>query len=317
MKLFKLTLAIAIAAILANGATAYADATHTSTGDGGDWNVAGTWDVNAVPHAGDDVIISAGDIVYVDDPGMECTNLTIEAVSGAGTGGELQVQDNGVLTVLGALIVEDGATSTKSGKVDMQSGGVLEVSGSITVGADALFEFTADSGEGRTQPIVRATATGVDLDGTFSGSGSLGGRFDEDANDYFEIVGSDAVLFSFSPIYITTPIRCNGATASFTLSGDVENDGTILATNGGDVEFSGVNSRIDANSSGLFQVTASSTMWFDMGGDAAITSGADFNISAGLMQFSRQLSTDGGYQQTGGTCLVVANESFTATGAYP
>jgi hypothetical protein len=208
-----------------------------------------------------------------------------------------------------AVVVQNGGTLNMESTA--HSTGILIVRDSITV--NGTFNFNEST---YAQPIVQAAGPGVDLEGTFGGSGTYGGLFKQTSYYYFEIVGSADVLFSFSPIRITCPIRCVGSTATFTLSGDVENDGTIRATNGGDVTFDS-NSTINAACSGLFEVThANSIMLFDMSSSAAITSGADFNVSAGRMQYSQTLSTTGGYRQTGGTCQADAGKSFTATGAY-
>ena len=50
----------------------------TSNGSFGDWNSAGTWTLGAVPTSGDDVIITAGDIVTVD-ASAAARDLTVQA----------------------------------------------------------------------------------------------------------------------------------------------------------------------------------------------------------------------------------------------
>jgi len=50
---------------------------YTSIGTGGNWSVASTWDLNAVPQATDDVVIAAGTTVTVDS-NAQCRQLTIE-----------------------------------------------------------------------------------------------------------------------------------------------------------------------------------------------------------------------------------------------
>ncbi len=201
-------------------------------------------------------------------------------------------------------IVVNGGSLTFGGAVT-NDGTVIVNSGSTTFSSSAANDGTmiANGATITFSSSVTNDATIIANGGTITFSGAV-------TNDGTIIANGGTITFSGAVTNDGT-IIANGGTITFT--GDVENDGTVTAS-GGDITFSGT---VNAGSGGKFHVTrAASDMTFNMSGSATITSGADFNLSAGRLWFQQTLTTDGGYQQTGGTTEVAAGKTFTATGAY-
>ena len=201
-------------------------------------------------------------------------------------------------------IVVNGGSLTFSGAAS-NDGTVIVNSGSSTFSNSAANDGTiiANGATITFSSSVTNDATMIANGGTITFSGAV-------TNDG-TILANGGTITASGAVTNDGTIIANGGT--ITLNGDVENDGTVTAS-GGDITFSGT---VNAGSGGKFHVTAAaSDMTFNMSGSATITSGADFNLSAGRLYFQQTLTTDGGYQQTGGTTEVAAGATFTATGAY-
>ena len=282
MKCFKLTLAIALAAIFVSAVTAEALERRSTTG--GRWQDTGTWVGGTVPVDGDDVIIEEGHIVTVEYGTAEVNTIVIrDSTAEDDTPGELHLKSGATLAVRVSIDVED------------------------TQAVPGVFDSIDTT---TTTPIVQASrissAVTDTLDGPYFCGAALGINYTgENSDDAFQLLSGG------------TMTSTGGKT---TMSADFENDGLITANgtaNNYDIEFDG-SCALATGCAGKFEVTtANAEMIFTLSGNVAISAAdCDFNISAGRMQFSRVVSTTGGYQQTGGTCLVDAGDSFTATGAY-
>ena len=284
MKLFRLTTAIAIAfmAISYVDSNAALAASFTST-TSGDWDDGATWGLNSpgtegtdYPGASDDATVSAGDTVDVDTL-VKVNNLTIQ----------------------------DATEGNTPGKIDMQADGELQVNSSVCVETaevvDGIWDFSASS---TATPIVKAMGDDISLKGVVCLSGSQGGTFASDqGTDHFAVTTGNTLSFI-----------CTGGVADFT--GLLEVDGTLQA-NEGDVTFSG--SFVETSSVGTFKVShASSTMRFNQSADACFddgggpADGADFEISAGVLDIDQSVSTIGNLTATGGKIVVAAGEAFKA-----
>lgn len=125
-------------------------ATITSVGTGA-WNTAGTWDLNRVPVAGDNVVIAAGNTVTLITTAGVCTNLTV-ASTGMLSIGAIAITVSGTTDVSGTLeITSATGVKTFTGLVTINSGGVWTNSSAnspITMngGLTNNGSFTAGSG---------------------------------------------------------------------------------------------------------------------------------------------------------------------------
>ena len=277
MKLFKSTTAIAIAALLMSGATAQGVTRNLSAVASGDWN-----DDDAVWKIG-----GVGDFVVAPDSDDNATILTGVTVT---------------VDKFATLGVAEAATLTvdASGILTMEHDGQLELGTALTI--TGTFQFD-DQTEG-TIPILRA-ASNLVISGdivTVSGANE-GGKIEMDASQSVRL-SSGTISSQYGPIVVTA---------------DFENDGTMTANGGAagyDITFTGA---IASGSTGLFQVTAtnsdmifnhSSAVCLDDGGSPA--AGADFVVSAGIMQFKQDLSTIGDLTFTGGKIIADASMTYTA-----
>jgi hypothetical protein len=268
MKLFKLTLTVAIVAFLSNAAMA---TTWYSTGNNA-WSTANSWNTArngqgtpGNPAANDEVVIQDGHTVTVSTTTVSVTGVSIESGS---TGGTLRMESTGATT--GQLMVQDYIRNN---------------------GAFVFNEST------NTRPIVTADNTTCEIRGQFTMTGSQGGQFTDSGSNAFKVRDGDEITFLGS------------STAQ--ISAPFEVDGTLEA-DGANVTFSDVVSAGE----GLFRViNEASTVLFASGSSGSLTD-ADFKITDGTLQFSVNITTTGGYQQTGGTCVVDAGATFTASGAY-
>ncbi len=293
MKLFKLTLAIAVGTFFLVGTTAEAGEVFRTIADGA-WNNSDTWEWvsgdrnnEAYPQDTDeDATIREGDTVHVTSSTAICGTLTIDGFSDA--------------------------------ILSMEDAGVLQVETSVTVTAPGVFRFNANSG---TQPKVRATGVGVDLEGPFSAPGSLGGLFDRTSTYDFDVLEGETATFDgpydvtiSAPIDVDGTLTCTGGTVS--MSAQVDNGGTINA-NAGNVTFTG---SFITTALGTFQVShASSTMLFNQSAAVCFEDnsgppddGADFTISAGVFDIDQSVRSCGNLSFTGGSIQVAANEAFAA-----
>jgi hypothetical protein len=282
MKLFKLTLTIAVVACFAAATTTEAaDISSNGTG-GGAWNQAGSWS-GGIPGPDDNVTILNGDDIVVND----------ETAS------------------VDTVLVQNGGTLTMQSTVSTQS--ILVVQNSLKVDSSATFRFNESTYD---RPIVRADAARCDLAGEFGGIGSQGGMFDDSGSGHdFEIINSEAVSFTLSnTITVDTAIWC--VSGSLTVSTDIENDGEIRA-DGGTVTFAS-GSTLNDNSAGWFMVTDdSSTMQFDHNDSTVPSMSAHFRATHGTLDIDESITTSGGCRLDSGTTVAVAGGAvFTATGAY-
>lgn len=274
MKCFKLTLAIALSAIFLSAATAEAATTYYSNGTG-NWRGENAWQTGSCPEgtpAGANYPV-AGDTAYI------CDNHTMTV--------------NGT-QALAVLIVNDANDAI----LNMASGDILIVSGSVTVNGSGVFRFNSSGG---TAPIVRANAAGVDLEGPFTMEGSDGGLFDRTSTYTFDVLVNKTVTFI-------------GAYLATISAPDLEVDGTINA-NAADVTFSG--GFEESTSLGTFQVShANSTMRFNQTAEVCFddgsSDGANFTISAGVLDIDQSVRTLGDLTFTGGQIEVAAGEVFAA-----
>lgn len=135
---------------------------------GGDWNLAGNWDLNRVPTAGDDVVIpdlaaAGADQTITFGSGTVTVQSITNAESLAVSGGTLTTNGNlagpGQLLVQGGTFRFAGASWTNTSTVT-QSGGTVQLGGTFRV-AD-LGAFTGTAG------TVSATGTLDDPGATLS-----------------------------------------------------------------------------------------------------------------------------------------------------
>ncbi|MCG8405761.1 MAG: DUF4097 domain-containing protein [Phycisphaerales bacterium] len=315
MKLLKSTAAIAaiLAVSYANNTTSAA--TFTSVTDG-DWNKGATWGLvgndegTHYPGANDDAIISTGDRVDIGSMTVSVNSLVIRDIA-SGTPGILEMQDSGVLQIESSIDVEDSETVP----------GVLRFVGT-----------TGTPGE------LRAAAAGVTLDGPYTVPQALGAKFGFDlSNDSFSFQSGATLSTASGDVTISSLFTNNGVldatsgdisiTGTFTnnldailrstggavtVSGASENDG-IYQVNGANMTISG---QLDTASTGMFRLTSNHTMTFQDGSEVTGDISAHFNVQDGTLLFNGSHSTDGGFEQTGGTVQVDANESFEAKGLY-
>lgn len=201
-----------------------------------------------------------------------------------------------------SVTIRDSILWSSNGELQLKSGAVLKVRGSIDVKDSLIFCGRIDGTDATgATPIIRACNNGtpvtVTLDGPFDlSTGPIGITFDsEGRGDGFRLLPGGTIK-SISTVTIAAPF---------------ENDGLVWAESG-DLKFT---CTIGAGSSGLFKATWG-TMVFDLTCAACITSGADFRVGAGVMRFKADVSTNGGYKQTGGAAVVEAGVTFSATGPY-
>ena len=216
-------------------------------------------------------------------------------------GDNLCVPNNCTYTISGSESY-DTVTVKAGGTLLLVGGAELEIGTALTINGSGLFQFN-DQTEG-TIPILRA-ASNLVISGdivTVSGANE-GGKIEMDASQSVRL-SSGTISSQYGPIVVTA---------------DFENDGTMTANGGAagyDITFTGA---IASGSTGLFQVTAtnsdmifnhSSAVCLDDGGSPA--AGADFVVSAGIMQFKQDLSTIGDLTFTGGKIIADASMTYTA-----
>jgi hypothetical protein len=193
MKLFKLTLAIALGAFSIAAPTS--EATTFYSRARGNWNNPSTWSssCNGLPGF---TYPQAGDTAYI------CGH-TVTVIGRDGTA------EAAIVVVLDA----NGAV------LRMDDDGRLEVSGSVTVNGTGVFEFYADDEE--TRPDLRATGEGVDLAGTISFPGEAGGRLSPNSNiDYFEVPSSSVTFSGGGSLELDAPLKATGGDVTFTMAFD-------------------------------------------------------------------------------------------------
>ncbi len=189
---------------------------------------------------------------------------------------------NGTAVVAVVLIADSG-----SAILTMEDGGLLRVETSLTVSGSGVCRFNTAN----TRPNLQAASPSVDLSGTIAFPGTAGGQLtSENSTDYFDVPSG---------------------TCTFSGSYGVENDARLYVSGG----TLNIENEIEAASGGWFKVS-SGTMDFNHITARTITSGADFYVAGGTMRFREDITTDGGFKQTGGTVTVDAGEAFTATGAF-
>ena len=114
----------------------YSSATWTGNGDGSDWNDAGNWSQNNVPHGNTSVIIKNGGQVSIGPGGSDGNAAVIEIETGC----SLTVNDAHSLIVGFYGILSGGALNIDGGvsfgtDLDVQSGGSVNVNtGSLKIG---------------------------------------------------------------------------------------------------------------------------------------------------------------------------------------
>jgi len=195
--------------------------TFTSTGGGGNWNTAATWDQNAVPTSGSSVVIAAGSPVTLNASTASLKNLTINSqfdlsnnsytVSGAGT---LAVGSTGSLLV-GGIVPSGFATTT----IDPAS--------------------TVNFNSGSTQSIPALTYGNLTLSGgsakntAATGTVAVGGIFNVNA-------GTTCNLGS-STLTVTGATSVSGIVNSSIATGLKTFTGAVTVNSGGTWDLSGFN----------------------------------------------------------------------------
>jgi hypothetical protein len=206
MKLFKLTLTVAIVALLSNAAMAttwYSQGTH-------DWGTNNAWNttrngsgVDGNPADGDKVVIQDGHTVTIAS-----TTNSVEGV-----------------------YIEDGVSG---GTINMRSSGNLKVREYITNNAAFIFGESTNS-----TPVVTAdatSATACEIRGVFTMSGSKGGQFTitADSGNSFKVESREEVIFEDAyDIDIAASIENDGIihasdAGDITFSTEVSNNSTGL-----------------------------------------------------------------------------------------
>ena len=246
-------------------------ATIASVGSGR-WQDISTWD-NGVPQAGDDVVIDAGDTVTLEITTAEINSIVIRGTN-AGTPAELRLKAGAVLRVAESVEVEHGQA------------------------VPGVFWFELDASP---VPQVRAMASGVTLDGTFTGgAGVLSGS--EDASS-FTVEQGATVTFENSVLTNNTTVIVNGG--SLTIYAALTNNGT-LTVDSGDLTLSGAttnNEKIVANGG---------TIDFD----AAVTNNETVRAESGAITFNGAVTTSGEIWAKGGDITFAGTISGGSTGKF-
>jgi hypothetical protein len=135
---------------------------YTSVGAGGNWNTPATWDLNAVPPAGSNVVIANGAPVTVDVNTASLNNLTINSTLSTGTftvsgTGTLTLASTGTLQVGGANNFPSGFTTNT-----LNSGSTVEYNGSVaqTVATQSYSNLKINNASGASLAAA-TTATGL------------------------------------------------------------------------------------------------------------------------------------------------------------
>ena len=231
--------------------TALAD-THTSVASG-NWNTNGTWDKNAVPAAGDDVIIASGHTVTMDGNEGYCTNLTINGTANWGQ----------------ARTTNASGNLTLSGTISGSATGVLKVTGNLSVpsGATAAIQrntltITGTSSIDGTVNFNTSTAGTK----TFVGLVTIneGGIWDNSINEAVTICGGIANAGTFTGgsgtyTFDTTSTQALGGSQTLTFAGIISVSAGITLTNSGTVTMTGTGAGRLAGA-GTFVNDASATL---------------------------------------------------------
>ena len=284
-----------------------------------------------------DAVIQPGHTVYLDSTD-NVANVTVEDVA-QGSPGVLEVRACGILVVTGGIDVEDdlAVAGILQLKEDTGDAPIIRAGSQSTVTLDGSFTVTGLSGctfdnlEGGSFHLLSgstlATSGGpltisapIENDGSITTGGNnlvtISGTVKSGSTGTFT-AASGHMTVSGNLEDPTATFSATGSTSTMTFSGNVDMDG-IIEANGGDVTFNSL-CLINNDSIGTFRVTnANSTMRFDHSDTTApsLTGDADFQVTAGTMRWSSDLTTAGGYQQTGGTIRADAGVTFTANGAY-
>jgi len=237
-----------------------AQGVFTSAADG-DWDDTSSWtftgtDADGIPDADDDVTVQSIHTIDVDPTGtVEVLNLTIEGTL-AYTG------NNRTLNVGGNLIMNGNSSITGNG-----NSRVLNVSGSFTVSS------------GATSSIAGQTIT---VTGTTTLSGSL-------------TITNNSGTKTFSSIVVDgTGSWINSSTESFTINGDITNNGawTGCSGNGCLYDLTSSSGTISGSSTTTFaDLNLSAPASFSNSGDVVITDdftgdGTFSNASNGSLELS-------------------------------
>lgn len=294
MKSFKMTLAVALAAVLTMTVSAQAAELFHTTGSGGTWNNSGSWQWQSgtgahtnYPQAGDTAVILEGDAVTISTGNgvAACAVLTIEDSNS--TAGSLSIQTDGELRVSSSITVENSLTNP------------------------GVFEFNATSGTN--PPRLSAFDADVELAGPITVAGSKGGVIASNlVTDYFELESSGIITAVSGPLTIDATMRI---------------DGTVRANATSPSNYIEFTVAPDASSTGKLECVghANARMIFDF--HDAITVAMDLEVALGQVQMKQdcQLTLAGGIHmsndgsvvaEAGNTVGPVPPGKLRATGAY-
>jgi hypothetical protein len=137
---------------------AIVEAQITSSGAKGNWSAPGSWTGGVVPTASDNVVISAGDTVWLDPTNAACNNLTVTGsliFRRDGTAAGITVNGNiivdGVMKVVGLTVTTTyvAHTMTLLGNLTVNSTGTLDLragtGGSTANGVEVTLAGTSNT----------------------------------------------------------------------------------------------------------------------------------------------------------------------------
>jgi hypothetical protein len=286
---------------------------------GGDWGVAGNWDLNRVPTASDDVVINVGsNITITHSSGTDSVNSLYDQQNLSITGGSLTVTNsftqgaNDSLTAQGAAFTANGPATIDHSSLFALSGGTISLPGATSYdGTGSHTEYLQAVDANSTLDLSHITSfkgAGGVSDGTLIHVRAMNGAT-IDLSQVTEIASGN-VGFSAqdanSQIKLTALISFKGA---FQLSNylDVETGGAIYLSTGttevtDNVEIDFVSS--GTITAGTVQLTGSSIL-----NHGFVTTGTIGAIAANLINDSQVntvnhadlLTVTGTYTQTSGT----------------
>ncbi|HTB51403.1 MAG TPA: sugar-binding protein [Ferruginibacter sp.] len=184
----------------------FAQVAHTSTGAGGNWNVAATWNPASVPATNDPVTIASGSPVTLIAAVTQTNTITINS------GGKL---------TLGANLTDNGSSISVNGTLDC---GAFLVNGTCN--------FTFNSGTSDTLKI--GDSNGITPAGTALGSIQNTGTRSFGANSTYTYESANTGVVQFTGTGLPTTVRniiINRSVSTDTVA--LTNNNTTLATNSG------------------------------------------------------------------------------------
>ena len=157
-------------------------------------------------------------------------------------------------------------------------------------------QFSANSG---TAPTLTFPTTGLTIAGDIEVTGSQGGT----------IAGSTN---SALPTIISSTGVIDGRAGTLTISGNIANHGTIMATSTGTVD---VTAKPSGGSSGTWKVTASGATLKFSPVKTIYVAGGEILVEAGNLHVNKAFNFYGGLKYTGGD-INCTSATFNALGRY-